>query len=258
MKKKVVKTMLKTLSHPLMANTLRKVSKSNLSRKIIPQYQKTFNIDMSEVEQPINEFKSLHEFFIRRLKPETRPLANSDLISPVDGTIGDYGDITETSMIMVKGHSFSVAEILGDASLAQQFVHGKYMMIYLSPANYHRIHALSDAHLEKEYFLGQASYPVNELGYTYGEQILETNYRLIQLLKDKQTEHEYIKIDVGALNVNSIEVTYESPEWVKGQEVGYFSFGSTVVLLFKSQTIEWHFMTSDGTIKMGEKLANFI
>ena len=126
--------------------------------------------------------------------------------------------------------------MLGDNDVLQKYIGGVYVLLYLSPSHYHRIHAPVTGEVVKRWSLGKNSYPVNQLGMKYGKAPLSKNYRLITELKTDVGSVAVVK--VGAMFVNSIEITNESSRLRKGEEFSYFSFGSTIVLLFEKDTFK--------------------
>ncbi|MBS4161597.1 phosphatidylserine decarboxylase, partial [Klebsiella pneumoniae] len=130
-----------------------------------------------------------------------------------------------------------------------------YIIIYLSPQDYHRIHSPANGTLQRQYSLGSTSYPVNRIGLTYGKSPLTKNYRMISEFK-----HQYgsaLLVKVGAMYINSIVMLQEAKEWRQGEEIAYFSFGSTVILLFEKGTfIPAGSLRSSLKVKMGEVLGS--
>ncbi|RFU65789.1 phosphatidylserine decarboxylase [Peribacillus glennii] len=234
---------------------LKKFSRSVWSRRLISGYAKVYNIDKEEIADDIHSFKSLHDFFTRRLKADARMIDDDErsVASPVDGVLEDFGDINVKKQIVVKGKSYSILEMLGDDTSVQRYLNGKYMVLYLSPSHYHRIHAPVAGKVISRRILGRKSYPVNRMGMKYGRSTLSKNYRNIT-----EVEHEVghmAIVKVGAMFVNSIIITDESEHLSKGQEFAYFSFGSTVVLLFEKDTFHLsESMPIPSEIRVGEKI----
>nr|WP_295969555.1 phosphatidylserine decarboxylase [uncultured Bacillus sp.] len=217
---------------------LAKFSKSRNSRMLISSFAKVYRINQDEMERPISEYHSLHDFFVRRLKQDAR-LVDKDtdsVVSPVDAVIEDIGLITMDHQIIVKGKSYSIAEMLGEASRAEKYQNGTYMIFYLSPSNYHRIHSPVSGKVTKQWSLGTSSYPVNQYGLKYGKSPLSKNYRTITEVSLRQRSMAIVKI--GAMFVNSIELLDIGDSVEKGMEMAYFTFGSTVVLLFENGLFE--------------------
>ena len=238
---------------------LKKFSTAKISKTIIPSYIKYYDINTKEVSNDIKEFGSLHQFFVRTLKEDVRPITQGDEIftSPVDAKIESFGEITSDMTFVVKEKHYSLYDLLGNNKMAHKYQDGQYVVFYLSPADYHRMHSPMTGEVIKQYVLGQKSYPVNQMGLTYGKKPLSHNYRMISELKYSDKHYTFIK--VGAMFVNSIELTNKSTEWKKGEEVGYFTFGSTVVILFEKDAVKFTDQVKQGaSIKMGEAFATVV
>ncbi|WP_071395844.1 phosphatidylserine decarboxylase [Bacillus tuaregi] len=215
---------------------LAKFSKSKLSRMFIPSFSRIYKINQFEMEKPLHEYQSLNEFFTRKLKPDARPIFQDSLsvISPVDATIEDMGEISFDHSIHVKGKMYSVSEMLGGEDKVQKYLNGTFMVFYLSPTNYHRIHSPISGKITEQRTIGTKSYPVNKYGLKYGKRPLSKNYRIITEIYYNGVSMALVK--VGAMFINSIEILSNRNEVEKGSEIAYFSFGSTVVLLFEANT----------------------
>lgn len=241
------------------SHLIKNFSQSKWSKSIIPLYVKKFRIDQSEIEKEIIYYSTLHELFIRKLKQDARPIVQEEqaVASPVDGVIVDYGDIEANHRIIVKGKEYSIAEMLSNPAVLDKYIHGKYIVLYLSPSHYHRIHSPVSGKVLRRWTLGRKSYPVNQLGLKYGKSPLSKNYRLIS---EVQTEYGFVAIvKVGAMFINSIEITDEAKELVKGQEFSYFSFGSTVVLLFEKESFKIdESLHLPAEVRVGEKIGRMV
>ncbi|MDP4170169.1 MAG: phosphatidylserine decarboxylase [Bacillota bacterium] len=237
---------------------LRRFSRSTLSTFIIPSFAKVYRINQDEMAKTIDQYPTLHDLFIRKLKPGARISDQSldAVVSPVDAVIENIGTISETSEMTVKGKIYSVEEMLGDTDSLKKYLNGTFMIFYLSPTHYHRIHSPVNGFVQKQWTLGRKSYPVNKLGLKYGIRTLAKNYRMITEVK---TDFGHVSIvKVGAMFVNSIEATHEGMELKKGKEMAYFSFGSTVVLLFEKGIFELDsLIQTPHEIKVGEKIGVF-
>jgi phosphatidylserine decarboxylase len=236
---------------------LSKFARSRVSRFMVPVFAKAYHLNQEEMEKELHEYPTLHELFIRRLKKEARTIDTSaeSVVSPVDAVFEDIGLIKETSEIVVKGKTYSIEEMLGDRDVLHKYVNGTYIILYLSPSHYHRIHSPVQGIVTKQWKLGRKSYPVNKLGIKYGVRTLAKNYRVITEVK---TEYGHVAIvKVGAMFVNSIETTNTGLELEKGGEMAYFSFGSTVVLLFEKNTFQINpALHCPQELKVGEKLGS--
>lgn len=237
------------------SSILKSFAQSRVSRFIVPSFARIYQLNQEEMEKELTEYPTLHDLFIRTLKKDARVIdkAHDSVVSPVDAVIEDVGPINERSEIIVKGKTYSIEEMLGNAELLSKYLNGTYMILYLSPSHYHRIHSPVNGTVMNQWTLGSKSYPVNKLGLKYGVRTLAKNYRVITEVK---TEFGHVAIvKVGAMFVNSIETTHKGSDLEKGGEMAYFTFGSTVVLLFEKNIfeIDSHIHTPK-EIKVGEKI----
>jgi phosphatidylserine decarboxylase len=130
---------------------------------IIRWFVGKYGVNMDEAANPdIASYPSFNEFFTRALKPGARPIAQADLVCPVDGAISQFGLIDHDQIFQAKGHSYSTTALVGgDAALAAQFDHGHFATIYLSPRDYHRIHMPCDGRLLRMIYVPGALFSVN-------------------------------------------------------------------------------------------------
>lgn len=276
MKKSLLSGLIKRMPQNSMSRTMGKITASRFSRLAIRHYIRMYNIDLSQVEKPLNEFKSLKEFFIRKLKPGARPIAEGQhvIVSPVDGTVSQMGDIHEGTLIQAKGKNYQVTELLGhDQELSRRFAGGSFITIYLSPRDYHRIHTPVNGKLVKYSYLPGRLYPVNQMGVEHVDNLFARNERLITFIDNPDIGCVAV-VKVGALFVGSVKVVYnrattnvpggkqiteeihDGPVVQKGDELGWFEFGSTVILLFEKNQVAWAEGIREGTtLRMGQKLA---
>ncbi|MDE8562675.1 phosphatidylserine decarboxylase [Anoxybacillus rupiensis] len=247
--------MIELTNHAVSSKFIAFFTQSRLSAWLIPSYAKIYRINQEEMEKSLNHYKTLQQLFIRKLKEGARPIdeAEDSIISPVDAVIEDIGIISEQKDITVKGKQYSIPEMLGSDALAEKYLNGLFVILYLSPSHYHRIHSPISGVVTRQWSLGAKSYPVNRLGLKYGRRPLSKNYRMITEVNSDGKHVAIVK--VGAMFVNSIELTHPHDQLIKGQEMAYFSFGSTVVLLFEKDSVEIDSrMTVPMAIKVGERI----
>lgn len=245
-------------NHKVTSLFLKKFSKSKLSKVIIQSYGNFYKLNWEEVEGNKDEFGSLHELFTRKLKPGVRTVHQDKLsvVSPVDAVYEDSGKIDSDRTITVKEKNYSIKEMLGDDEALQKYIDGQFIILYLSPSHYHRIHSPIEGKVVKRWSLGRNSYPVNKLGMKYGKAPLSKNFRVITEMEHQSGSIAVVK--VGAMFVNSIEITNPKDKLEKGEEMAFFSFGSTVVLLFEKNTFELsENLKSPVEVKYGEVLGYF-
>ena len=226
---------------------------NSISRFAIPLFIKKYNIALDEIEK--KTFCSLNDFFTRTLKPGSRPIKNH-IVSPADGIITVYQNIQPTTSLLVKNQRFDLQSFLGPSINASAFYGGTVAIIYLAPHNYHRYHAPFDCTPLKAVRIPGRYESVSYLAYTNGIDPLVENERQLIVL-DSNT----LMVTVGALCVGRITQTYTpNISLKKGQEMGYFSFGgSTVVLVFKPNTVRFDAtLTQNSTpILMGQTIAKY-
>ena len=245
-------------------------------RAVIRAFARKYGVDASEAERPIEEYPTFTEFFTRRLKPGVRPIAAGELlpVSPVDGTIGELGDIVEGRALQAKGKHYTLAELIGGPNAAEdaaQFAGGTFCTIYLAPYNYHRIHAPLGGGITGYVNMPGQLWPVNPVGLRNVEKLFCVNERLTTFLKTPRGACAVVA--VGATNVGRIRAVYddvvtnakrtrktarrmyEHPLRVeKGAELAIFEMGSTVVVLFAPGVKLASRLAPGQAIKLGEAL----
>ncbi|QZA59370.1 phosphatidylserine decarboxylase [Candidatus Rhabdochlamydia porcellionis] len=214
--------------------------KSSISRcKIIP-FIKKFEVDTSEFLEPVSHFHSFNDFFIRRLKPEARPInqEESRAILPTDARYLVFPDIREFPHFFVKGEKFSLKELLKNEELVDKYKTGSMVIARLCPVDYHRFHFPCRATPGKPRLINGALFSVNPVALKRNIKILSENKRMITMLATTYFGN-VLYLEVGATHVGSIHQTFLADKmYEKGDEKGYFSFGgSCLILLFEPNRI---------------------
>ncbi|WP_274652584.1 archaetidylserine decarboxylase [Paenibacillus humicola] len=235
-------------------------AQSPASRRFIPRFARMYGIRTEEAEKRLDEYATLNEFFTRRLKPGMRTVDSDPaaLISPVDALITGAGPIRTGTILNVKGQDYTIDELLNRSPRTESYKDGYYIVLYLSPTDYHRIHTPVDGVIvEREHVPGKV-YPVNEFGLRQMRRVLSRNERLITYIRHGSGEAAVVK--VGAMNVSSIKYAEPKRDQVsKGEELAYFEFGSTVVLLTEDGTFVPRNDLQPGLkVRMGEKLGMLV
>lgn len=234
------------------------------SRKRIAPFVDSLNIDLSESQKSIHEFKSFNDFFYRKLKPGARNIEQG-LVSPGDGKLLAFENASEVNSFFIKGKEFTLREFLKDADLASKYSDSSMVILRLAPNDYHRYHfpyngipSESDS-IEGDYY-SVSPISVKEM---FTEVFCENKKEICKLQTNEMGE--ILLIPVGATMVGSIHSTYKSGIPVeKGEEMGYFSFGgSSLVLLFDSDLFELDKDLIANTqnqletyVQMGERIAS--
>lgn len=238
-----------------------KMAKSRASKAFIPHFAKTYQINVEEAEKQLHEYPTLNHFFTRRLKAGARVIDSSadSLVSPVDALITGMGEIKDGTILNVKGQTYTISEMLGDSTEESYYRNGQFIVLYLSPTDYHRIHSPISGQILKHVHKQGKYYPVNDFGLKHMTRVLSRNERLITYLSNSVTRVAVVK--VGALNVASIQLNpdLKAEHVEKGEELAYFEFGSTVVLLIKEGTFQFEPTLSEGKrVRMGEKIGSLL
>lgn len=210
-------------------------------------------INMDEAEQPLQAYDSLNALFTRKLKADARKPADDRLVSPVDGKLSFFGEVSKGSLIEAKGQKYDVRELIGDitgSAPGMDWLDDAYAFtIYLSPANYHRIHAPMTGNITRMAYVPGRLLPVNRLGYLLTDDLLPKNERLTSFMEDGEGR-KCALVKVGATCVGKISVAYDDfktnmellrapfeksvePPFAaqKSDPIACFELGSTVVLL---------------------------
>lgn len=246
---------------------------------VIKLFAKKYNVDMSEAEKPnFNDYPSFNEFFIRQLAENARPINQNPtaLCLPADGRISQMGHIDNDLLLQAKGHYFSLSDLLaGDEALANQFKDGEFATTYLSPRDYHRVHMPCDATLRKMIYVPGDLFSVNPFLAEHVPNLFARNERVIcvfdtefgtmvQILVGATITASMSTVWAGVVNPprpNQVTTwTYEGERAVKlmkGQEMGAFQLGSTVINLFEKDRVQLaDHLHVDSPVRMGEILAH--
>lgn len=258
--------------------SLARCEKPLVKRTFLRIFLRAYRIDMSEALQPDPyAYRSFNDFFTRALRPEARPIASGEtlVVSPVDGTVSQCGELQEDSILQAKGHHYSLRELLaGDEEAIAAYRGGSYACIYLAPYNYHRIHMPYEARARAHLYVRGELFSVNAATARAVPRVFARNERLIC---DFDTPLGRMAVVlVGALFVGSIETVHcgevnppprrsRAPQpilqgvgrrFAKGEELGRFNMGSTVVLLFQRGRIAWDEALAPQTrVQLGRPIA---
>ncbi len=238
---------------------------------LIASFARLYRVDMSETAVPqLASYSDFNHFFTRALAPGARPLASgpqSVALMPADGVLSQYGALRDGLMVQAKGQHYSVAELLADSERATAYRQGHYATIYLAPHNYHRVHMPLAGQLRHSRYVAGCLFSVKERSVRRVPQLLARNERLVCHFETACGPCAVVM--VGALIVAGIRTVWQrgeqrpgtqdwdritAPALERGDEMGYFCLGSTVVVLF-SRGMTWHDGLSAGNVvKMGQAL----
>ena len=249
-------------------------SRRRLLRKLlIESFAAAYRVDFTECEgKRADDFASFNEFFTRRLLPGARPLPSDPvaIACPADGAVSHVGAIRAGTLLQAKGHAFQAGDLLGDAEWAKAFEGGAFATIYLAPHNYHRVHAPCDARLLSALAVPGRLFSVNALTTRHVPGLFVQNERLVMRLQ--AAFGEFALVMVGALIVASIEAAWpdgpsspyrerrlrpaEAVSFKRGDEVGAFLLGSTVIALFPPAVRLADHLAPRVAVKMGEAIGS--
>jgi phosphatidylserine decarboxylase len=247
-----------------------------LTTRLIRWFVGRYGVNMAEAANPdIASYITFNEFFTRPLRDGARPLANADFISPVDGAISQFGAIKRDQIFQAKGHEYSTRALVGgDEKLAAQFRDGAFATLYLSPKDYHRIHMPCDGQLKRMIYVPGELFSVNPTTARGVPGLFARNERVVCVFEGPHGP--FVLALVGATIVGSMATVWHGivnpprlpdvREWLyelqkvelkKGDEMGRFLLGSTVVMLFPKNALafnpDW---APAGAIRMGETMAS--
>jgi phosphatidylserine decarboxylase len=230
-----------------------------LTTAVIRRFVARYGVNMDEAANPdIAAYPTFNEFFTRPLRTGARPLAAADFICPVDGAISQFGPIARDQIFQAKGHTYSTTALVGgDAELAAAFENGSFATIYLSPRDYHRIHMPCAGRLRRMIHVPGDLFSVNPVTARGVPGLFARNERVVCLFDSDFGP--FVLTLVGATIVGSMATTwhgvvnpprpgkirdwrYEDQriEFARGDEMGRFLLGSTVVLLFPQDTLRFN------------------
>ena len=259
----------------LLAGRIARAQGGTLTTRLIAWFVKRYRVNMLEAVNPdITSYASFNDFFTRALQDGARPLAQADLICPVDGAISQFGRIKGQQIFQAKGHHYSSTALVGgDAALAAQFDNGHFATLYLSPCDYHRIHMPCAGRLKRMIYVPGDLFSVNPATARGVPGLFARNERVVCVFDG---EHgPFVLVLVGATIVGSMATTWHGAvnaprpgrlsEWryddkpiifKQGEEMGRFLLGSTVVMLFPQGPLKFNPQWQlGGAIRLGEVMA---
>lgn len=211
------------------------------SKQKIAPFIQNFHVDPTEFQDPVESFQSFNEFFIRKLKPESRPIATGDnrAVIPADGRYLFIPHIEKAEGFVIKGEKFDLSSLLEDDKLAANYAQGTMVIARLCPSDYHRYHFPCDCIPGETRLINGWLFSVNPVAVKNNIHIFTQNKRTLCKLKTKAFG-EVLFLEIGATSVGSIHQTYTPfQSCIKGEEKGYFSFGaSSLIVLFPPGSIE--------------------
>lgn len=225
-----------------------------LARRLVHWFAKTYEIDTDAAAKPMHEYPSIGHFFIRDLAEGLRPI-ESDLVSPADAVLRNYGVIENGRIEQVKGKTYTLARFLADEANAKRYENGVYFNFYLSPQDYHHVHSPVAGTIPRSVHIPGKLWPVNDWSLANIDELFSINERVVTYIDS--AFGRVAAVMIGATNVGKISVTYDSfisnaaeanrtaardyatPIAIDaGARLGTFHMGSSVVVLLEPGRID--------------------
>lgn len=260
-----------------LGGTLANVKTTAIKNFLIRRFIRKYDVCMHEArEENPDNYENFNAFFIRHIKPTCRPIADADIVSPVDGCISEIGRINKGQLLQAKGREYSIHQLLAcDKKLSSEFENGLFATLYLSPKDYHRVHMPIEATLKEMIYVPGKLFSVQPTTTRMIPKLFACNERLVCFFDTAAGLMAMVLVGatvVGAIGTswqgdlvrsNKIKhFTYPQNEkktisLQQAAEMGYFKLGSTVILLFADgKHIEWRQDLSSGDkIQFGQALA---
>lgn len=244
-----------------------------INKLVLRWFAKRYRVNLAESERDLYSYNCLGNFFSRNLKEKARVISNG-IVSPVDGRVVIKGDIEIDSLLQVKGKKYSLERLIGNKEIAASFYNGKYITIYLSPGDYHHIHSPLSGEIIESIYIPGALWPVNNWSVSNIDNLFCVNERITSVI-ETESHGKIAVVMVGATNVGCIELEYDKQvstyalrkegflsktyqskiEIKKGERLGSFKMGSTVILLFENAKVDFSPNCTLDKIKLGEIIA---
>jgi len=261
----------------ILAGKFANLQAGKLTTSVIAWFVKRYQVNMAEAENSdISSYQTFNDFFTRPLKSNARPLAKADFICPVDGAISQFGYIDQDQLFQAKNHNYSSLTLLaGNHALANKFQNGSFACLYLSPKDYHRIHMPCDGTLKSMAYVPGDLFSVNPSTAANVPNLFARNERVVCEFESAQ-HGTFVMVLVGATIVGSMATvwhdslnkvinpprsknirtwSYENISLKQGEEMGRFLLGSTVVMLFEKDALQFNRDWQPArAIKLGEKM----
>ncbi len=258
------------------------------SRRVLPKpmrtlmlksFAKKYEIDLQEAECPVEDYASLHEFFTRRLRPGARPLAPEvDAVgAPSDGVVCEAGVVSSGKLLEAKGSVFTLPDLLANAELASRLEGGAYLVTYLSPRDYHRVHAPVSGKIRSWTHVPGRLFPVGARSVARECGLFAINERFITVIDGPAGTTALVM--VAAVGVGHITASYD-PEVAthargfagkdartkdfaapltinRGDEIGIFNLGSTTIVVFEPGRVRLNELLVGSPVRMGTSIGRF-
>jgi len=276
MREQAFLTLMKLLPKSMLSSVVGRLVKAPFPRwvhqKSMAAFARRYAVHLEEAEKPIEGYTSFAEFFSRKLKPGMRPVDADDMsiVSPVDGRVSQLGKMVDNQCLQAKGLWFSAPQLLGNEEAGRDFLGGSFITLYLSPRDYHRIHAPLEGEIQSLHYIPGKFWPVHPILVKNKKALYSINERMALILQTRMGKLALVA--VGATCVGRIvtafdeQATHEGKAAYtrhyalpvkKGEELMRFEMGSTVILLFEKEAMQLEeSLQPEHVVRMGQKIGS--
>ena len=247
---------------------------------VLKSFARKYEIDLAEAEWPLDQYTSLHEFFARRLRPGARSVASQSdaVVAPSDGVVCDAGVVSAGKLLEAKGSVFTLSDLLADGELAARLEGGPYLVTYLSPRDYHRVHAPVSGQIVAWTHIPGRLFPVGRRSLVRETGLFARNERFVTVMDG--VAGLSVVVMVAAVGVGHITASYDPevathgpgfatggvrrksftdpPRIRRGDEMGVFNLGSTTIAVFEPGHVVLDELAAGSTVRMGSAVGRLV
>jgi phosphatidylserine decarboxylase len=247
---------------------------------LLKSFARKYEIDLAEAEWPLDQYKNLHQFFTRRLRPGARPVALQPdaIVAPSDGVVCDASVVSAGKLLEAKGSVFTLSDLLADAELAARLEGGPYLVTYLSPRDYHRVHAPVSGKITGWTHIPGRLLPVGSRSVARETGLFARNERFVTVIDG--VAGLAVVVMVAAVGVGHITASYDPqvathapgfatsgvrrrsfadpPSIGRGDELGVFNLGSTTIAVFEPRHVVLDKLAVGSTVRMGSAVGRLV
>jgi phosphatidylserine decarboxylase len=247
---------------------------------VLKSFARKYEIDLAEAEWPLDQYTSLHEFFTRKLRPGARSVAPGDdaVVAPSDGVVCDASVVSAGTLLEAKGSAFTLSDLLADGELAARLEGGSYLVTYLSPRDYHRVHSPVSGKIVGWTYIPGRLFPVGSRSVARETGLFALNERFITVIDGAGGLS--VVVMVAAVGVGHITASYDPevathasgfasggvrrknfadpPAIGRGDELGIFNLGSTTIAVFEPKRVILEKLAVGSTLRMGSAVGRLV
>ena len=247
---------------------------------LLKSFARKYEIDLAEAEWPLDQYTNLHELFTRKLRPGARLVASDSdaVVAPSDGVVCDAGVVSAGKLLEAKGSVFTLSDLLADGEMAARFEGGQYLVTYLSPRDYHRVHSPVSGRIAAWTHIPGRLFPVGSRSVARETGLFARNERFVTFIEGAAGVS--VVVMVAAVGVGHITASYdpevathtpgfatgavrrksfaEPPRIMRGDELGVFNLGSTTIAVFEPEHVVLEKLEVGSSLRMGSVVGRLI